>query len=173
MEKRIEKKTLLAWVRELLSLNGTSVGELPGEPPEEVVESLIGKASGETPADPPQKDKQESCAYATKRNIVASLQEIRKFAEKHNLGATMVRALLTLLAELAIGALKGKVGEKALEALLRAFNYQQHIEEAYLRGKNETIVTEYFPEADDIPHLGGMHREDPAADNIFTIARDA
>ena len=184
----MEKKTLLAWVREILSRNEAELSDIPSQPPEDVAERLIDKATdnGQPPTENGKrttenekrttdngKRKTEPCAYAVKRNIVKSLQEIRKFAEKHDLAATMVRALLTLLAEMAIGALKGKVGEKALDALLKAFNYQQHIDEAYLRGKNEVIVREYFPEADEIPHLGGMQREDPETDSIFSMAKQA
>lgn len=191
-ESKFGKKTLLAWVKEIFSQNEAALTDIPAEPPEEIVERLIEKASGKQSAEqlPKSEDtsqekeskssenenptaKKDCCPYAVKRNIVESLQEIRRFAEKHHLAATIVRAILTLLAEMAIGAMKGKVGEKALETLLRAFNYQQHIEEAYIRGKNETIVREYFPEAEDIPHLGGMQREDPDPDNIFSMARQA
>ena len=184
-ESKIGKKTLLAWVKEIFTQHEKELSDIPGEPPEETVERLIDKAADSPAANteeisqnaPPnsQDTKREtpSCAYTVKRNIVVSLQEIRRFAEKHNLTATLVRALLMLLAEMAIGAMKGKVGEKALETLLKAFQYQQHIEEAYLRGKNETIVKEYFPESDDIPHFGGMQREDPDSDNIFSMARQA
>lgn len=199
-EKGIGKKTILAWVREILSRNETLMEEIPSPPTEEVVERLLNKAAGEKipadgaegsassdsesregdSADNEDNDSKEggngdkhSCAYEMKRNIVASLQEIRRFAEEHNLAATMVRALLTLLAEMAIGALKGKVGEKALDILLKAFNYQQAVNDAYLRGKNDTITKEYFPEADSIPHLGGMSREEPDTPDIFTMAKQA
>lgn len=192
-EKKIGKKTLLAWVKEIFSQNEATLADVPPRPPEETVERLIGKATGDSSnssgndnndgdggndGDTPESTQNrqpetQSCAYAVKRNIVESIQEIRRFAEKHHLAATIVRALLTLLAEMAIGAMKGKVGEKALETLLKAFNYQQHIEEAYIRGKNETIVREYFPESEEIPHLGGMQRETPVADNIFSVAKQA
>lgn len=194
-EKTIGKKTLLAWVKEIFSQNEAELTDIPSPPPEETVEKLIdrgaakaspdiagqeedaarpGKATpGPTENEKGNKSPAESCAYAVKRNIVKSLQEIRIFAEKNNLAAAIVRALLTLLAEMAIGALKGKVGEKALDTLLKAFNYQRHIEEAYIRGRNEKIIREYFPEADDIPHLGGMQREDPDTDSIFYVARQA
>lgn len=173
-ENKIGKKTLLAWVREIFTQHETELSDIPAQPPEKTVERLIGKAAGDQqPTEQSQQPATQSCAYAVKRNIVASLQEIRRFAEKHNLTATIVKALLMLLAEMAVGAMKGKVGEKALDTLLKAFQYQQRIEEAYLRGKNETIVREYFPEAVDIPHLGGMQREDPDSDNIFSMARQA
>lgn len=191
-ESKIGKKTLLAWVKEIFTQHETELSDIPAQPPEETVARLIDKAADNSVDNPVEKSQNaqpdshnahretqnaqqgpQSCAYTVKRNIVVSLQEIRRFAEKHNLTATLVRALLMLLAEMAIGAMKGKVGEKALETLLKAFQYQQHIEEAYLRGKNETIVKEYFPESDEIPHLGGMLREDPDPDNIFSMARQA
>lgn len=144
--KTESKKTLLTWVRETLSRHETELKDTVRCP----------------------------CPYAMKRNIVVSLEEIRRFAEKHNLAATLTRALLTLLAEMAVGALHGKVGEKALETLLNAFNYTRHVNDAYIRGRNEKIETEYFPENKEVPHLGGMQKDDPDDDeSIFNIAKDA
>lgn len=178
----MERKTLFAWVREFFSSNESELTDLPEVPPEETVGRLIDKATGK----PEETEKREKsaetdsadskpcrCTYAMKRNIVESMEEIRRFAEKHELAAAVVKALLTLLAEIALGAMKGKVGEKALETLLKAFNYTRHVDEAYLRGKNESIIREYFPESHDIPHLGGMDHPDNEEDNIFTIAKDA
>lgn len=179
----MENSKLKRWLRELFSHHEEELTEFPEMLPEEdTVNKLIDRAVGESDksgkSDEQDKpDEQGSkpclCPYALKRNIVESLVEIRRFAEKHQLAAAVVRALLTLLAEIALGAMKGKVGEKALEALLKAFNYSRHVDEAYLRGKNEAIVREYFPESDDIPHLGGMNKEEDDENNIFRMAREA
>lgn len=113
-----------------------------------------------------------------KRNIVASLQEIRRFAEKHDLAATMIRALLTLLAEMAIGTLKGKVSENVLEALLKIFSFERMREEAYrqgeLDGRNARIIEEHFPAQDSRPpHLTRGTTSATATTSIFSIAKDA
>lgn len=136
-----------------------------------------GGANGESDSEPGEGDSEpgdgekKCCPFAMRRNIVESLREVRRFAEEHNLAETMLRALLTLLAEMALDALKGKVGFKALDALLKSLNYSQHVEEAYIRGKNEKIRREIFPADDDIPHLGGMVKDEPEEPNIFTVAR--
>lgn len=176
----MENSKLKRWLRELFSHHEEELTDLPEMLPEEdTVNKLIDRAVGESnesneadEADEPG-NKPCQCPYALKRNIVASLEEIRRFAEQHQLAAAVVRALLTLLAEIALGAMKGKVGEKALETLLKAFNYTSHVNEAFLRGKNEAIVREYFPESDDIPHLGGMQKEEDNENNIFNMAREA
>lgn len=109
----------------------------------------------------------------------------------------MVRALLTLLAEMALGALKGKVSGTILEALLKIFNYERMKEEADLRsqldkeeilrvkeesyrlgeiaGRNARISREIFPEQPaEVPDLkgtpvaGGSEKPD-----IFSMARQA
>ena len=124
------------------------------------------------------KEKKECCPYAMKRNIVASLQEIRRFAEKHDLAATMIRALLTLLAEMAIGTLKGKVSENVLEALLKIFSFERMREEAYrqgeLDGRNARIIEEHFPAQDSRPpHLTRGTTSATGTTSIFSIAKDA
>lgn len=173
-------RSLFDWIRQLLGRHEKEIAEA-GEPPsEETVSRLIDKAvTGKLPAqketgedredgaakedgegmetgEEKQDGEERTCSYALKRNIVESLRAIREFAERHNLAETMLRALLTLLAEMAVGALKGKVGEKALETLLRAMTLQQ-----------------YSDEADNIPHLGGLIRKSPDEDNIFSMAREA
>lgn len=180
----MENSKLKRWLRELFSQHEEELTDIPDMlPQEKTVKQLIDRAVGESAKQSKSDEPEDSetsdsktcqCPYAVKRNIVKSLEEIRRFAEEHQLAAAVVRALLTLLAEIALGAMKGKVGGKALEALLNAFNYSRHINEAFIRGKNEAIVREYFPERDDIPHLGGMQKEENDDDNnIFSIAREA
>lgn len=200
METELNKsRSVFEWIRQLLGRHEKDLVEA-GEPPsQETVEKLIDKAvTGKLPASeeegedegaakpaegekPPEDEGaaepaegKESCPYAVKRNIVESLRAIREFAERHNLAETMLRALLTLLAEMAVGAMKGKVGEKALEALLKALTFQQYADEAYLRGRNESIEREYFPTSDDIPHFSGFVPDgDTDEENIFNVAREA
>lgn len=227
-EKIPGNKSLLGWIKEILSRRDPELETLPAVPRPEVVTSLITKASG-LPAETTQRDnpsnktatttggKEEStaedfnkndsgkedsdgeesgknrgCSYAMKRNIVASLQEIRRFAEEHDLAATMVKALLSLLAEIAVGALKGKVSGTILEALLKVFKYDSQHEtfmnererfesekdDAYRRGeidgRNARIIEEHFPAiTPDVPHLRGGNSTTPVTSNIFTMAKEA
>lgn len=211
-EKVPSTKGIMAWVKEILHLNAREIEEIPSPPSPEVITTLISKASGD-PANPENEnsenaqrktenaqrktDNPQPCPYALRRNIVESLRVIREFAEKHDLAATMVRALLTLLAEMALGALKGKVSGTILEALLKIFNYERMKEEADLRsqldkeeilrvkeesyrlgeiaGRNVRISREIFPEQPaEVPDLkgtpvaGGSEKPD-----IFSMARQA
>lgn len=185
----------LSRLKELLGQHWKDVGEIPSEPEAAVVTSLIERASGErvneaVPSagdesverdekggeDAPEQKK--GCPYAMKRNIVASLHEIRRFAEENDLAAAMVKAILNLLAEMALGALKGKVSGTVLAVLLNALNYERDKEEAYRRGevdgRNARITTEYFAEGDDgLPHLKGVARQRERGEDIFSMARDA
>ena len=141
-----------------------SAGDESGERDEKAVEDAPEQKKG--------------CPYAMKRNIVASLQEIRRFAEENDLAAAMVKAILNLLAEMALGALKGKVSGTVLAVLLNALNYERDKEEAYRRGevdgRNARITTEYFAEGDDgLPHLKGVSRQRERGEDIFSMARDA
>lgn len=187
-----DRKGILAWIRDILHLHEIEKTPLPSIPPPETVTTLINRAAG-NPAnkdDPDNtvindnndnndnKEKKECCPYAMKRNIVASLQEIRRFAEKHDLAATMIRALLTLLAEMAIGTLKGKVSENVLEALLKIFSFERMREEAYrqgeLDGRNARIIEEHFPAQDSRPpHLTRGTTSATGTTSIFSIAKDA
>lgn len=204
-EKIPSTKGIMAWVKEILHLNAREIEEIPSPPSPEVITTLISKASGD-PENPENEnsenaqrktDNAQPCPYALRRNIVESLRVIREFAEKHDLAATMVRALLTLLAEMALGALKGKVSGTILEALLKIFNYERMKEEADLRsqldkeeilrvkeesyrrgeiaGRNARISREIFPEQPaEVPDLkgtpvaGGSEKPD-----IFSMARQA
>lgn len=118
------------------------------------------------------------CSYAIKRNIVQSLQEIRRFAEEHDLAGTMIRALLMLLAEMALGALKGKVSSNVLDMLLKIFNYEQAVSDAYRRGekagRNAGIEREFFPDGTDgLPHFRGLTTRKDSRPDIFAIAEES
>lgn len=205
-EKIPSTKGILAWVKEILHLKAPEMDRIPSEPTPEVITTLINKATGEsTPTEDQQpkskegspksedqqpKSKDQSCPYALKRNIVESLREIRKFAEENDLAATMVRALLSLLAEMAVGTLKGKVSGTILDALLKVFNYEREKEESALRiklekeeayrqgviaGKNAGIEIEEFPAVtEDVPNLKGNTAPSSCDNgNIFRIAGEA
>lgn len=123
-------------------------------------------------------EKKESCPYAMRRNIVESLREIRKFAEENDLAASMIKTLLTLLAEMALSALKGKVNGTILALLLHAVNYERDKAAAYrkgeLAGRNAKIEEKYFPKEDDgLPRFRGLENETDKGSDIFSVAKEA
>lgn len=184
-----EKKSILQWVREILRLKAPDLTTLPEPPSEQVVTSLVNKASDNTPVKSSEQSEQndtiapkkESCPYAVKRNIVESLREIRKFAEENNLAATMVRALLTLLAEMALGALRGKVNSSVLDSLLKIFSFEAAVADAYTRGeqagKEAALEKEFFPASpEEVPHLRGLtpsRSDSTTLPEIFRLARES
>lgn len=193
-KKTVASSGIMKWLREILSKNTEELSTLK-QPPEETVEKLIAKATGNKEneeavnsnainddnitkeANPETEVKEESCPYALKRNIVSSLREIQKFAEENQLASTMVKALLTLLAEMAINALKGKVSGTVLALLLNAMNFDKARNQAYkegeLAGRNAKITEEYFPKTNDgIPNLPNSNGKDDD-ESIFSIARQA
>lgn len=186
-EKNSGGRWLLDLVKGILGKGEVNPEEFPRELPETTVKKLIDKACG---ADPEaageagngksgktgKSERSESCPYATKRAIVESLAEIRRFAEEHKLAATVVRALLSLLAEMAVGALKGKVSGKVLDLLLKAVRYDKARMEAYAEGenagRNARIRMEIFPAQEgELPDINGPIHTPPAPASIFDIAR--
>lgn len=158
---------------ETSNFNEIAIGEKgsTGEAENAVCEQPEGEAGEE-------KANESSCPYILKRNIVASLQEIRKFAEEHNLASAMIKALLTLLAEMAIDALKGKVSGTVLAILLNAMNFDKARSEAYregeIAGRNAQIIEKHFPSTDDgLPHLASGPSPESVKEDIFSIARNA
>lgn len=183
-EKNSGGRWLLDLVKGILGKGEVNPEEFPRELPETTVKKLIDKACG---ADPEaageagnekteKTEKTESCPYATKRAIVESLAEIRRFAEEHQLAATVVRALLSLLAEMAVGALKGRVSGKVLDLLLKTIRYDRARMEAYAEGetagRNARIRMEIFPAQEgELPDINGPIHTPPAPASIFDIAR--
>ncbi len=199
---RQEKKTILELLKTLFRKSSPEETEMPVTPSEATVENLVNRVMGDEAEKPspaattdsdkisekgeeeaPEKEetvkdekKKESCPYATRRAIVESIEEIRRFAEEHKLAATVLRSLLSLLGEIALGALKGKVSRQILEVLLRAINYEFAVEEAFRKGhdngRNE-LIEERYPAADDgLPHINGtIHRADGTS--IFDVAAEA
>lgn len=149
-----EKKTILEYLRSLFR--------------KEVPET---ESTTEVPS-----EEKESCPYATKRAIVESIAEIRKFADEHKLAASVIKALLTLLAEIAIGALRGKVSRQVLETLLNAINYEFAVEEAFqrghLEGRNQMPEERYPADDDGLPHINGPISR-PDGTSIFDVAAEA
>ncbi len=98
----------------------------PEESESEIPEPEVTDDSTSPPvtSDPTSQDK-ISCPMATRRAIVEGVAQIRKFAEDHQLASSVVRALLTLLAELALSSLQGKVNTHVLDVMVRALRYEQ------------------------------------------------
>ena len=142
-----------------------------------------GAEENDQPADGEEREGLERsegcCPYGVKRNIVRSIEEIRRFSCEHQLATEIVKALLKILAELAVNAMKGKVSAGTLMLLLNAMNYDNAKEEAYKEGekagRNARIEEEYFPTVEDgIPQFNGMIKNShQKRDDIFSIARDA
>ncbi len=133
------------------------------------------KDSGEG-ADSDEEKAKESCPYATRRAIVESIAEIRRFAEENKLATSVLKALLTLLAEIALGTMKGKVSRHILETLLRAINYEFAVDEAFKKGhidgRNKLIEERYPLDDDGLPHINGpLFR--PDGTSIFDVAAEA
>ncbi|MDE6576744.1 MAG: hypothetical protein K2J82_07905 [Muribaculaceae bacterium] len=203
-----EKRNLLDWFKNLVRNSAPDMDSVPEPPDDQVVSTLMSRAlyaGDDGKADEPNKNKEEKeveiedkkslpedvdlsemeagerktcCPFAVRRNIVLSLEEIRRFAEEHHLAENVIRALLTILAELAIGAMRGKVSSKALDILLKVFNYETALADAYARGekdgRNAGIEEEYFPkESDGLPHLRGIPGHNPQLPDIFTLATQA
>lgn len=186
--KKNERKSLFEMVKEILGGKGKAVEAegIPDQVPDMAsAERLIGKAVGEADGgrvggsgEGSGEAGKRGCPYATKRAIVESLAAIRRFAEENELASTVVRSLLTLLAEMALDALKGKVGIKALETLLKAFNYDSARKEAFREGekagRNARIKEEVFPPQETIlPDINGSLRKPSRGASIFEIAEGA
>lgn len=133
-------------------------------------------AAGEEDKGKGDKKGKESCPYATKRAIVESIAEIKRFAEEHKLATAMLKSLLQLLAEIALGAMRGKVSRQVLDALLKALTYELAVEEAFKKGHNDgrtEFIEERYPADDDgLPHINGgiLH---PEGTSIFDVAAEA
>lgn len=120
--------------------------------------------------------KKESCPYATKRAIVESLEEVRRFAQEHGLASKFVKVLLAFLAEAALNALRGKVSGKVLDVLLKGFTFDQVKDDAYKAGekdgRNARIIVEHFPEQSGVlPNINGTMRPNSGEPTIFDLAK--
>lgn len=191
-----EKKNILEFLRSLFRKEASELVTLPETPSAGTVERLInrtidpssstGRSDIESDgredsdaSDEKNKDsdkKKESCPYATKRAIVESIAEIRRFAGEHKLAASVLKALLALLAEIALGALRGKISRQVLETLLHAINYELDMEEAFRKGHEDgrkKLIEERYPSDDDgLPHINGTLLR-PDTTSIFDVAAEA
>lgn len=190
---KIDRKSIVEFLRSLFRKEKVDTEDFPASPSEETVTRLIDRTVGEktdgsnendegvavdgAKSDEPADEKvRESCPYATRRAIVESIAEIRRFAEENKLAASVLKALLTLLAEIALGTLKGKVGRHILEILLRAINYELAVDEAFKKGhmdgRNKLIEERYPIDDDGLPHINGpLYR--PDGTSIFDVAAAA
>lgn len=167
---KTDRKSILEFLRSLFRKVRVDTADLPTALSEETVKRLTDRTLGEKSSDTFEEadgaeatDKEkakESCPYATRRAIVESIAEIRRFAEENKLAASVLKALLTLLAEIALGTLKGKVSRHILETLLRAVTYELDME------------TRYPTDDDGLPHINGpLYR--PDGTSIFDVAAEA
>lgn len=199
-----KKIPIIDWVKKILANREVTRESLTTVPDADVVTSLIDRAAdeetesakkqtakksvsrektvnSETAIEPEipemEEEAKESCPYALRRNIVESLQEIRRFAEEHELATAMIKALLTLLAEMSLDAMKGKVSGKVLLLLLNAINFEKAKKAAYdegeIAGRNAVIDERACPTDDDgLPRFKGTWNQTPdTKEDIFTIAK--
>ena len=117
-----------------------------------------------------------------KRNIVNSIEEVRRFAEEHELAVTAVESVLGMILEVAVGCAEGKVSRQMLLWALRVLNYERDKAEARrkgeLDGRNAAIEERYFRgRPEDVPYLtSGTDTplgDEQDEDDIFEMARSA
>ena len=117
-----------------------------------------------------------------KRNIVNSIEEVRRFAEEHELAVTAVESVLGMILEVAVGCAEGKVSRQMLMWALRVLNYERDKAEARrkgeLDGRNAAIEERYFRgRPEDVPYLtSGTDTplgDEQDEDDIFEMARSA
>ena len=117
-----------------------------------------------------------------KRNIVNSIEEVRRFAEEHELAVTAVESVLGMILEVAVGCAEGKVSRQMLLWALRVLNYERDKAEARrkgeLDGRNAAIEERYFQgRPEDVPYLtSGTDTplgDEQDEDDIFEMARSA
>lgn len=117
-----------------------------------------------------------------KRNIVNSIEEVRRFAEEHELAVTALESVLGMILEVAVGCAEGKVSRQMLMWALRVLNYERDKAEARrkgeLDGRNAAIEERYFRgRPEDVPYLtSGTDTplgDEQDEDDIFEMARSA
>ena len=178
------KNSIKEWLREFFGAKKEEFPEVLPSIRDDTVKKLIDKATEGKPSPKPDKEenpenpKKGCCSYAVKRNIVASIEEVRRFAEEHKLPERTLKALLTIAADMLLNALNGKVKGSVLLLLLNAMNFDKAKSEAYSdgekAGRNQKIIEEYFPTTDDgVPEFNGVDSLSRNKSDIFTVARDA
>lgn len=156
-------------------LSQTEPAEAPGEgKPAEGAET-----AGKT------EEKEGACCrlpMVIKRNIINSIEEVRRFAEEHELAVTAVESVLGMILEVAVGCAEGKVSRQMLLWALRVLNYERDKAEARrkgeLDGRNAAIEERYFRgRPEDVPYLtSGTDTplgDEQDEDDIFEMARSA
>ena len=134
---------------------------------------------------PGAEEKEGACCklpMVIKRNIVNSIEEVRRFAEEHELAVTAVESVLGMILEVAVGCAEGKVSRQMLLWALRVLNYERDKAEARrkgeLDGRNAAIEERYFRgRPEDVPYLtSGTDTplgDEQDEDDIFEMARSA
>lgn len=132
--------------------------------PEEITDPPA-TASAEEPTDltDPTQPPEPTCPMAVRKAIRDGVAEIKRFADDHRLTATVVKALLALLARLALASLQGRVNPQFLDVMMRVLQYEQ---ERWLSEK------EMDPAADDgLPDINGSVYSQQ--ENLFDLAAKA
>ena len=203
-ENEKERDTLLEKIAGLVRRLGRREGDTQGalasaEPTEAAGEGEpTGVAAGrrlsqEEPTEgdaqgsesPGAEEKEGACCklpMVIKRNIVNSIEEVRRFAEEHELAVTAVESVLGMILEVAVGCAEGKVSRQMLLWALRVLNYERDKAEARrkgeLDGRNAAIEERYFRgRPEDVPYLtSGTDTplgDEQDEDDIFEMARSA
>lgn len=162
-------------------------GEEKAEPTEASKEKAEPSEASKEKAEPTEagEEKEGACCklpMVIKRNIVNSIEEVRRFAEEHELAVTAVESVLGMILEVAVGCAEGKVSRQMLLWALRVLNYERDKAEARrkgeLDGRNAAIEERYFQgRPEDVPYLtSGTDTplgDEQDEDDIFEMARSA
>lgn len=157
------------------------------EPTEASKEKAEPSEASKEKAEPTEagEEKEGACCklpMVIKRNIVNSIEEVRRFAEEHELAVTAVESVLGMILEVAVGCAEGKVSRQMLLWALRVLNYERDKAEARrkgeLDGRNAAIEERYFRgRPEDVPYLtSGTDTplgDEQDEDDIFEMARSA
>lgn len=157
------------------------------EPTEASKEKAEPSEASKEKAEPTEagEEKEGACCklpMVIKRNIVNSIEEVRRFAEEHELAVTAVESVLGMILEVAVGCAEGKVSRQMLLWALRVLNYERDKAEARrkgeLDGRNAAIEERYFQgRPEDVPYLtSGTDTplgDEQDEDDIFEMARSA
>lgn len=166
-------------------LSQTEPTEAPGESERAEGAEAAGKSSESPEPEEKGEEKEGACCklpMVIKRNIINSIEEVRRFAEEHELAVTAVESVLGMILEVAVGCAEGKVSRQMLLWALRVLNYERDKAEARrkgeLDGRNAAIEERYFQgRPEDVPYLtSGTDNplgDEDDEDDIFEMARSA
>ncbi len=148
------------------TLSAPSNSEDASEAPQ--IPTAEAQHDGETQ---PEEEK-ESCPIATRRLIREAMQQLHNFTEEHRLTATVAKALLAILAEIAISALQGRVNTQVLEVIKRVIRHDQARLFNYPDPPAEPAAEAPAPIEDDgLPHF--INTPFAARQSFFQLADEA